>query len=441
MNRLAFHILILAFMLGLPMQAVAQDSCAVVRSVDADHYRRSSLCLILLTHTDKQYSEAMSRVFASFPMPARYNEHNIDDVRVVRVRGKQSRRDIERILEENNVSRRLVERWFNRDACTGMMNLDLVHERGGFGAFHDDYMRASHTVRGTSLLREEGIELLENTYVLVCDMDYYDRSKGFQWGAFGAALVSGIMAGIGESYQTQAALDYANGNYSSAQRNENNAMLWQGGSVVSGAAAVVLSDLGGFSVKIKAYLYHLKWDRETTDFIYNQYWIDENTPRREAMARRRRWSTTDFRLEYMGDYKAKSGKTILRSWNNEDEVILDVCRRAVDKGISKLCQKFPIFRPRTPFIVGEGVIYSHIGTKEDVVPGARYEVVRRELDRHGRLRYRRVGEVSALSVWDNRDISFDRYFDPDEPGTLFVMAKGKFEDIAMEPGLQIREKK
>ena len=433
-------LVIFLLFLSLTLPAAAQEVEVPVRSSDADHYRRSSLCLILLAHSDKQYAEAMTRVFSSFPMPARYNNHNIDDVRVVRVRGKQEREDVERILLENNVSRRLVERWFNRDRHTGFMNLDLIHERGGFGAFHDDYLRAQRTVRGTDMLREEGIELLENTYVLVCDMDYHDRSKDFRWGAFAAGLVSVATGAIGAEYEYQAAVDEANGNYSSANRNRNNALIYNSVSLGAGVGAAVLSDVGGFSVKIKAYLYHLKWDSYTTDYIYNHCWIDSRTSKHEAMARNRRWQTMTFPLEYLGKYQAKSGKTILRSWSNEDEVILDVCRRAVDKGINKLCKKYPVFRPRTPFIAGNGVIYSHIGTKEDVVPGAKYEIVRRERDRRGRLRYRRVAEVRALSVWNNREISFDRYFDPSEPGTCFTVTKGKFEDFAYEPGLQIREK-
>ncbi len=434
-------LVIVLLLLGMVLPVAAQSPELPERSSDADHYRRSSLCLILLAHSDKQYAEAMTRVFSSFPMPERYNNHNIDDVRVVRVYGKQKREDIERILRENNVSRRLVERWFNRDAGSGFMNLDLIHERGGFGAFHDDYLRAQRTVRGVDLLREEGIELLENTYVLVCDMDYHDRSKDFRWGALAAGAASVITGVMGAAYEYQAAVDQANGNYSSANQNRNNALIYNSVSLGAGAGAAVLSDVGGFSVKIKAYLYHLKWDSNTTDYIYNHFWIDSETPKHLAIARNRRWETMTFPMEYLGMYKAKSGKTILRSWSNEDEVILDVCRRAVDKGINTLCKKYPVFRPRTPFIAGDGVIYSHIGTKEDVTPGAKYEVVRRERDRHGRLRYRRVAEVKALSVWNNSNVSFDRYFDPSEPGTCLIVTKGKFEDFAYEPGLQIREKK
>ena len=144
---------------------------------DKERYRRSSLCIIMLTHRGKKYAEEMERVFKNFPLPLRYNEHNISDVRVITVKGKQERKDIDKLLSNNDIAQKVVGRWFNRDA-SGLMNMDLVHERGGYGASYSDYQRVQNTVRGTATLRDEGMELLQSTFVLVCDMDYIDQSKG-----------------------------------------------------------------------------------------------------------------------------------------------------------------------------------------------------------------------------------------------------------------------
>ena len=65
---------------------------------DKERYRRSSLCLIMLTHRDKKYAEGMERVFRNFPLPLRYNEHNISDLRVIAVKGKQEKSDIDKIV-------------------------------------------------------------------------------------------------------------------------------------------------------------------------------------------------------------------------------------------------------------------------------------------------------------------------------------------------------
>lgn len=405
-----------------------------------ENYRRSSLCLILLAHSDKEYAEGMTRVFQSFPMPARYNEHNVD-VRVVNVKGKQSKSDIDRILRQNNVSQNVVAKWFNRNRYDGTMNMDLIHDRGGYGAFYQDYERVLQTVRGTSLLREEGIDLLENTFVLVCDMDYLDKKKGFQIGALMTGLLSVAADAMSAYNSLEAQRQYSKGNYSAANQKANQAAAWGAGAQLGYAGTDVLNDLGGFRVKIHAYLYRLKWDDAMTDALFNNYWVDSTTPSGESQRRKERFENTNFGLEYLGDYQEASGKTILRSWSNEDEVILDVCERAVDKGISNLSQKYEVFRPRTPFYVENDLLYSHIGTKEDVTPGKKYEIVQRNRDKKGKTTFKKMGEAQAVQVWDNKNVRFDNYFNTSDKGTAFRVTKGKIKELAETPGLQIREKK
>lgn len=422
------------------MFSFSTNSAANSKEAYKENYRRSSLCLILLAHSDKQYAEAMTRVFQDFPMPARYNEHNVD-VRVVNVRGKQNKADIDRMLRSNKISQSIVSRWFNRDKYAGKMNMDLIHERGGYGAFYQDYERVLQTVRGTSLLREEGIDLLENTFVLVCDMDYLDRKKGFKIGALVTGILS-VAADAMSAYNSfEAQKEYYRGNYAAANRKANQAAAWGAGAQLGYAGTEVLDDLGGFRVKIHAYLYRLKWDDNMTNELFNSYWVDETTPPGEAQRRKEKFENTNFGLEYLGDYQEASGKTILLSWSDEDEVILDVCQRAVDKGITNLSKKYEVFRPRTPFYIEGQTVYSHIGTKEDVSSGKKYEVVQRKRDKKGKTTFKKMGEVEAVSVWNNRNVRFDDYFDSSDKGTAFMVKKGKMEDIASTPGLLIREKK
>lgn len=428
MNR--FFTLLLVCLIGLG--AAAQSS-------DKDHYRRSSLCLVLLAHDDKQYAEAMARVFQDFPMPARYNEHNTS-VRVIRVKGHQSRSDIERLLRKHDIAKDVVSRWFNRSSYSGMMDMDLIHERGGYGAFHDDYTRAMNTVRGTDLLREEGIELLQSTFVLVCDMDYYNRKKGFK---VGAALAKGlsVVGEVASAYNQYSAYQSASqGNYAQARRQAQNAQAYHAGATLMNATGEVLDDLGGFAVKIHSYLFRLRWDEGMTAAMFNRYWVDSSTPRAEAQRRKEAYENARFGLEYIGDYKAKSGKTIFLSCNDEDKVILDVCSRSVDKNIKKLAAKYPVFRPRTPFYFQGHTLYSHIGSKEDVSGDKKYEIVERVCDKKGRIHYKRVGMVKPSQIWNNREVSFDRYFDS-HPGSSFEIKKGKMQELASTPGLQIREMK
>lgn len=406
---------------------------------DKDHYRRSSLTLILLTHKDKKYASEMERIFRSFPLPARYNEHNISDIRVLSVRGKQSKKDIDRLVRSNYVAQKVVGRWFNRNPYSGRMNMDLIHERGGYGAFYDDYQRSQSNVRGTSMLRDEGIELLQSTFVLVCDMDYIDKSKGAKWGAFGLALLSAGMQGMAQAQYNQAQQQYYQGNYQAAQNSYRNAQSWSAGSQLGMAGTAVVADIGGFRVKMNAYLYKLRWDDSMTQTMFRDYWTDYETPHSENQARKIKFDDAKyaFTLDFVGQYKTTSSKTILRSWRNEDEVILDVCERCVNKGIKELAKKFPIFRPRAPFYFDGETVYSHIGTKEDVTIGRKYEIVRPYKDKQGQIQYKRVGKAKAGNPWNNKYVRFDQYFDTNQKGTVFYINKASVD--LHTPGLQLRE--
>lgn len=424
-------------LLAFPLKLFAQDIAYVS---DKEEYRRSSLCLILLTHKDKKYAEEMERIFKEFPMPARYNEHNIVGFRCVSVRGTQTKADIDRMLQRMNIGQKLVERWFNRNESTGAMDMDLIHDRGGYGAMYADYERAKETVRGTALLRDEGVELLQSTFVLVCDMDYIDKAKRAGWAAFGMGLLSlGMQVGSAVNY-SQAQSAYARGDYRTARAKESSARAWNAGSFATAGAANVVKDIGGFRVKINAYLYKLNWDDAMTQRMYSDYWVDETTADDEAATRRGRFERDArmFSLKYVGAYKATSSKTILRSWKNEDEVIKDVCYRCVAKGVKQLAKKFVVFKPRTPYYYEGSTMYSHIGTKEDVRYGQKYEIVQRAKDKQGNIKYKRVGVATAGTPWNNRDMRFDEYFDPEQKGTRFYVQNAKV-DLWPNRGLQLRE--
>ena len=406
---------------------------------DKDQYRRSSLCLILLTHRDKKYATEMERVFKDFPLPARYNEHNISDLRVISVYGKQSKKDIDRLILNNLVAQKVVGRWFNRSEYTGRMNMDLIHERGGYGAFYADYQRSRSNIRGTDMLRDEGIELLQSTFVLVCDMTYIDKKKGAFWAALGTGLLTIGAATMGAVNQMQANEAYRKGDYSEAKKKQNAANSWNAGATLGAATTAVVADIGGFRVKMNAYLYKLRWDDGMTQTMYRDYWCDDEATYSEAQEKKTMFdnASSAFTLDFIGKYQTTSSKTILRSWSNEDQVILDVCERCVNKGMKALAKTFPVFKPRTPFYFEGNSVYSHIGNKEEVLYGKKYEIVQPYKDKHGQICYKRVGTAKAGSPWNNREIRFDQYFDTGAKGTMFYCKKASID--LHTPGLQLRE--
>ena len=105
---------------------------------ETEKYRRSSLALILITHKNEQYAREIESQFYQIVPPERYNSHNIS-VRALSATSKNmSAKKIVKALEQQQVAKQLVSRWFNRDPNTGACNMDLIQERGLYNASKED---------------------------------------------------------------------------------------------------------------------------------------------------------------------------------------------------------------------------------------------------------------------------------------------------------------
>ena len=392
---------------------------------EAEEYRRSSLCIILINHRGKQFADEIFEEFLNMTMPAKYNDHNID-LRVFTTTGDDAtEKDVIRIMNEQQVAKDLVAQWFDRDETTGMMDMNLIHQRGGYNATYSDVQRVQSTERGVAALSEEGVDLIQNTFVLVCDMDYYDKSNTSIWFALALAGASGYL-------QADAQNQAKKGNYRKAQSSQQGA---QSAMVLAGAVA----DIGGFSVKMRAHLLRLQWTTDMTQKMFGEYWIDEDTPIEERISRRMAFNndSTSFQLEYIGMYKARSGKVAFKSMNDMHEVIRNVCQNTIDEGMAKLAKSYPVFRPKTTFYCDGGMIYAYIGRKEGVTAKSKYEVMQ-PVKKNGQLTYKKVEVVKPLRVWDNQQVDLSQLSDwSGITGTSFKRKKKK--DICGK-GYLLREK-
>lgn len=392
---------------------------------ETETYRRSSLCLILLTHKGTQYAEQMAQQFLQIPLPERYNEHNLT-IRVLSASGKQNKNDIDYKLYSNDIAKDLVKKWFNYNSYTRTMNMDLIHQRGGYNASYEDLLRAENTERGVALLSEEGDELLQNTFVLVCDMDYYDKAQTGQ-------ILAGILAASSYMLDAYAQEQYRKGDTNAATYSELGSTLAMGG-------AAVAADMGGFAVNMKAYLYRLKWNDELKDKMYSKFWIDESYPISERINRQNDFESdkSSFGLEYIGMYRERSERTVFKSQNDLNKVIREVCATTINKGIENLAKNYPIFKPKTSFYCDGSNLYAYIGTKEGVKSSSKYEILETQ-KKKGEITYKRVGMATPTSVWNNSNIDFSNDTDYSQyKGTEFALSKGRIDDVC-GMGLQMRE--
>ncbi|MCM1107678.1 MAG: hypothetical protein NC388_01350 [Clostridium sp.] len=407
-------------------EPVAEERELAVDPVEPETYRRSSLCLMLITDQGDQYAKAIEEQFHAMPLPARYNDLNVA-VRVLNISKKKSfEKRVTEALEDRDLAKELVGKWFNRD-YQGRMNMNRIHDWGGYNATYSDLKRAQSTERGLSLLTDEGEELLKNTFVLVCDIRYYDKRRTGE--AFSAlfAVAAGAMNAMAQQ-QAQ-------------KGNTANAELYSSISSLGVAGSALSQEIAGFSVNIQAYLYQLKWNDKLRDKMYGQYWVDETTPEDEARSRRAAFDSDkkSFQLEYLGKYRSRSSRTVSKSTNNLDLVIRQVCSDAVDKGINNLAKMYPVFKPKTPFTCDNGNIYAYIGTKEGVNLKSKYEVLETKKKKHG-FEYKKVGTVVPVvdGIWKNTNLSITTdSLEEKHRGTQFRRKSGR-RDICNQ-GLQLRE--
>jgi hypothetical protein len=308
------------------------------------------------------------------------------------------------------------------------MDMNLIHQRGGYNATFADLKRVENTERGVARLSDEGIELIKNTFVLVCDMDYYDRANT-------GSFLSGLLTIGAVALQANAQEQERKGNTDAAVNS-------QLASSLAATGAVVASDIGGFAVNLNAYLFRLKWDKSTCDKIYNEYWIDEETSSSDASYRLNKYNQDNksFELDYIGSYKARSGKTVFRSQNDMYAVIRNVCASTITKAMNVLSKQFPVFKPKSLLYCNSDNLYAYVGRKENINYKTKFDVLETEKTKKG-FKFNSIAIIKPVygKLWDNTNTNFADSTSSNAPlnGTVFTRIKGE-KDLCNK-GFVIRE--
>ena len=388
-------------------------------------YRRSSLYSFLIAHPQAKYASQIDYVYLGLPTPDKYEDHNLNVRRVEALSARAVQPyEITAFLQGNQVARRLVAKWFNRDA-DGVFNVDLVADRGNYNASEMDVVEARMTKRGLAMLSDAGEELIGNTFVTVNDIVYIDKEQRAQ-------LASAILQIV-----AQAAL------VATAAADDDDTEAIAGAIAGSAALGSIIADnLAGFKVKVTTHLYQLVWNDSIANLFYSDYWVDENTPEAERLRRKALFDQSDlFTLKYLGKYKVKSEKTVMKGVHSNEDIIRKVCARAMDRNIVGLQKKFEAFKVKTPVIAVEnGRVVAKVGKKEGLKPSTKFEVLQPVEREDGRMVYRRVGVVKPQKgqIWDNRYMAFEEQSDgSDLTATTFRTVSG----VGFVPGMLIRQLK
>lgn len=376
-------------------------------------YRRSSLYSVLVSHSDERFSRQIEDAFLEIPIPDKFDNHDLS-VKVICVGKKQkvSQKAIAEFLENNRIAHRLVAKWFNRNSQTGECDMNLVGRRGLWNASVQDINLVKNTTAGLRRLEDAGEDLLNNTFVLVNDIHYFDKSKvskGFSIAAEILISVAGSVIGANTSD-------------------------------LSSMVGDLIKNIKGFSVTATSYLYRLEWSPDVAGEFYVSQYIARGS---SDEAKKRNFDVSkNYRLVYIGSQSVKSGDISMKGLDDYDlgGMVKKVCTRTIDKAIVALQKNHDEFKVKTPAVTVDGKkLTAYVGEKEGVSTSALYEILLPVEDSDGMLSYRRVGTAKAVKgkIWDNRYMA---EYETENSGSKLGFTE--FDIVSgsnIEPGMLLKE--
>ena len=377
-------------------------------------YMRGSLCIMMVEHPTLEFNDQIETVFESMPIPNRFNNHDLG-VRVLSFPNNEDQvANLKIFSNENQLAKRIVSKWFGRNKNTGSFNTDLLRERGHYSATKIDVKAAMAQQRGMAVLEDMGENLIGHTYWVVNDIRYVNQGNFFKSVKDVASAAVSVKGNGTSSLEATLGIDF-----------EDTAMG-------------LLDNIKGFRVKITSHLFRLKWDEETSNTFYSQYYTE--TPDEEVdKVSGFKQDNNLFSMEYVGSVTSTSSKTSVSGVTTNEQMIRKVCTRALDKNIADLQHKFADFRIKAPLISVEP-LKAYVGMKEDINEKSRYEVLEAVPDERGVTTYKRVGIIKPIKdkIWDNRFMADEeKTTEAALDGTYFEVVSGK----DFYPGMLIRETK
>lgn len=354
-------------------------------------YRRSSLHSVLIKHPTLQYGNTIDSVFMSIPNPDKFNDHNIANAKSFTSSTSKAKRkgnkkhalnqkDINTFIIEQQIPKLMVAKWFNRCNTTYGFDLDLISERGLYDASSDEIKQANNNIRGLSIVKDAGVELIGKTFLIVNDITFLDHSKNAK--KTGAIFkVAGAVAGALLNMDAIASLGADIG--------------------------TIAENIEGFAVNITSYLYALNWDENILNDFYGNMWYEAGVI---DDSKKSKFDSTDiFNLRYVGTTTTTAQNIAFEAFakRTHTEQLTKVCTRAIDKSIVELQREYDEFKVNVP--IGKidrekKTVMVPIGLKEGVNNKSKYEILMPIEDKDGNITYSRIGTISPIKgkIWDNR---------------------------------------
>ena len=398
---------------------------------DLERYNRASIYPVFMLHPGARMYDEIYNTCLAMPVPDKYNDHRLS-VRIVqglstKAKEKDVRAAAVAFVEKNQIAKRMVAKWFERDKKTGECLTDLIVERAAYSVSVRDKMAANYTISGKPVLPDADTELIPNTFVLISDISYIDKEEKAQ-------MAGAVFAMIGQAAQIAGGAAGMAGSGTGSNFGDLGNSIAQIGSSIADLVA-------GFTVDITTYLFQLKWNEGIANEFYLRYYCD-STHMAPEKAKAFDADKSLFQLELLGSYTARSDKTVMRGINKPEDVFRKVLTRAQDKNIVELQRKYPQFKVTdvVSAVLPDKQVEVQIGLKEGVNEKSKYEVLERVFTKEGKIEYNRKAVLKAdpARIWDNRCMALEEEATNAELGaTRFNIISG--DKSSIYPGMLVRE--
>lgn len=349
-------------------------------------YKRSSFTLLLLDHNE-QNGSVLKPAFAKLDPPEKFFNNDAGDQmlkpsfsRVPVIKGLEllytiPNDHITQSLKDQKIAQKILSVWFNRQA-DGTFNTDVLKQRGLYNANDNEFIMASASKRGTSNLMDMGLNLVNESYVMV--FDFYELKTMAEY--------------------------YSEKEIEASKRVDN-----------------------GYRAKVRCYVYKLDFGEEIAARFFREYWISGNES--DKNARKAAFDAADFNFFTVSNHFTEVSATQANSAKNQksaSELMDQLVANVLENMVVETENKHQDLRVKA-MVMDTRPIASKIGKKEGLGFDQRYFVYENRQKRDGTVYPKRIAVVKSMKVVDNRNITTGE----SEPSLFYQIAGRRVDKMGM----------
>lgn len=375
----------------IPFALFSQDimeSAKKAKSYVSPEYDRNAATFIGIDFGESLSGDVFSQ-FTGLKVPDKFNDNSVS-TKIIRPGVSResvtipfmglNEKEIAKWLNQNNIGQQILSVWFNRQS-DGSFNVDVLKERGLFNANDNDYIVASASKRGEASLMDMGLQLVNQSYVVVFDFSdimtmaqYYEKNK--------VPAEKRIM--------------------------------------------------NGFKSTVNTFLFKLDFNDSVAAVFFQDYWATPGDPNLET--KKAAFENAQFPFVFVSKQRNDVSATQFNEGQplapkvqkSKQELLKQLCEMALDAALTDIENQNREFRVKG-MVNAVKPISAKIGKKEGLKFDQRYFVLENRQRHNGTLYSKRVAVVKSMKVVDNRKVTTGQ----SESSQFYQIAGGKVDSYGM----------